>query len=61
MGVLNEKERSIIFSRMICRRKIGVAINYISDRLKGRILIPGDTIDKTGELIKEISMLKNPE
>ena len=58
---LNEKERDKVFSRMISRGKIRAAIRYISEREKGGILMPGDTNEKTGDLIKETLAAKHPE
>ena len=58
---LNEKERVKVFSRMICRGKIRAAIRYICEREKGGILMPGDTDEKTGDLIEETLSAKHPE
>ena len=58
---LNEKERDKVFSRMICRGKIRAAIRYVSGREKGGILMPGDTDEKTSDLIKETLATKYPE
>ena len=58
---LNEKERDKVFSCMISRGKIRAAIRYVSEREKGGILMPGDTDEKTGDLIKETLAAKHPE
>ena len=58
---LNEKKRAKFFSRMICRGKIRAAIRYVSEREKGGILMPGDTDEKTGDLIKVTLAAKHPE
>ena len=42
---LDAKERAKVFSTMLCRGEISVAVRYISEREKGRVLLPSD-IDK---------------
>ena len=58
---LSQKKRAKLYSRMICRRKIRAVIRYICERVKGGILMPRDTDEKTGDLIKETLAEKHPE
>ena len=58
---LNEKKRTKVFSRMICRGEIRATIRYINERETGGILMPGDTDGKTGDLIKVILASRHPE
>ena len=39
---LDAKERAKVFSTMLCRGKISAAVRYISEREKGRVLLPSD-------------------
>ena len=58
---LDAKERAKVFSTMLCRRKISAAVRYISMREKGRVLLPGDIDEKSGDEVSEMLRLKHPE
>ena len=46
---LDAKERAKVFSTMLCRGEISAAVRYISEREKGRVLLPGDIDKKSGD------------
>ena len=51
IGSTKIKERVKVCSSLICREKIRTAVQYICERKKGGILIPGDIDEKTGKLV----------
>ena len=46
---------------MMCRGKISAAVRYISEKEKGRVLLPSDIDEKSGDEVSEVLRSKHPE
>ena len=46
---------------MMCRGKISAAVRYISEKEKGRVLLPSDIDEKSGDEASEVLRSKHSE
>ena len=58
---MDAKVRAKVFTTMICRGKISAAVHYISEREKGRGLLPSDIDEKSGGEASEVLRSKHSE
>ena len=58
---MDAKDRAKVFSTMMCRGKISAAVRYISEKEKGRVLLPSDIDEKSGDGASEVLRSKHTE